>query len=72
VLSHTVPLFQKIAVGARGHGFEPLRRSIVFARTKRPIASGSLPSKGTPWVTMLVYATPYGIEAFLSRFLAVP
>ena len=59
---------------ARGQGFEPLYRPIVFARTKRPIAGGSLPipSKSTPWVTMLVYATPYGIEAFLSRFLAVP
>jgi hypothetical protein len=32
-----VPLFLKFTMGARGHGFEPLHRPIVFARTKRPI-----------------------------------
>ena len=52
-----VPLFLKFTMGARGHGFEPLHRPIVFARTKRLIGGGSLPLNGTQWVTMLVYAT---------------
>ena len=52
-----VPFFLKITVGARGHGFEPFRRPIVFARTKRSIGDGSRPPKGIPWVTILVYAT---------------
>ena len=60
-----------MTVGARDHGFEPLHRPIVFARTKRLIGGGSLPPKGTQWVTMLVSMPPYGIGAFLSRSLAV-
>ena len=50
-------LILKFTMGARGRGFDPLRRQIVFARTKRPVVGGSRPPKGTPWATMLVYAT---------------
>jgi hypothetical protein len=50
-------LILKFTMGASGRGFEPLRRQIVFARTKRPIGGGSRPPEGTPWVTVLVYAT---------------
>jgi hypothetical protein len=62
-------------MGTRGREFHPVRRQIIFARTKRPIGGGSRPPEGTPRATMLVYATLCAGSVslpFLSRFLAVP
>ena len=41
--------------------FEPhcgtKRKTVLAQKSKRPIGGGSRPPKGTPWATMLVYAT---------------